>query len=185
MIDGLPTGVYVAGEVEGAGGAIHAEDGDRVAALIAAVEEPARRVEGETARIVPARPFLADERQAAVGADGEDPDAVVQPVARVDEPPVGGDQDLGAEIAAGKSGRQGGDRLPRASSVPTRRRSRTARWSSLPPGSNRASGRWDGNGNAAVRLRAASETDGGSFGASTPRWSSNFQTKILSSPRST
>ena len=175
----------MAGEGEAAGLAIHAEDGDVVAALVAAVEEPAGGVEGEAAGIVPARPFFADERQAAVGADGEDPDAVVQPVARVDEPPVGGDQDLGAEVAAGKPGRQGGDRLPRRSSAPSRRRSRTARRSSLPPGWNRASGRWGGNGNAAARLRAAARPTADRSGSARPSRSSNFQTKILSRPRST
>ena len=90
-----------------------AEDGDVVAALIAAVEELAGRIEVEAAGIIASRPFLPEERQVAVRADGEDPDAVVQPVARIDESPVGRDQDLGAEVAAGESGRQGGDRLPR------------------------------------------------------------------------
>ena len=53
-------GGVVAGEGEAAGLAIHPEDGDVVAALVAAVEEPAGRVEGETARVIPARPFFAD-----------------------------------------------------------------------------------------------------------------------------
>ena len=103
----------MAGEGEAAGLAIHPEDGDVVAALIAAIEELAGGVEVEAARIIPARPFFPDERQVAVWADGKDPDAVVQAVARIDEPPIGGNQDLGAEIAAGKPGRQSGDRLPR------------------------------------------------------------------------
>ena len=109
----IADGGVMAGEGEAAGLAIHPEDGDVVAALIAAIEELAGGVEVEAARIVPARPFFADERQVAVRADGKDPDAVVQPVARIDKPAIGGNQDLGAEVAAGKPGRQGGDRLPR------------------------------------------------------------------------
>ena len=57
----------MAGEREAAGPAVHAEDGDVSAALIAAVEEPAGRVEGEAARVVAARPFLADVRQRPSG----------------------------------------------------------------------------------------------------------------------
>ena len=85
----IADGGVMAGEGEAAGLAIHAEDGDVVAPLIAAVEELAGGIEVEAARIVPARPFLADEGQVAVWADGEDPDAVVQPVARIDEPAIG------------------------------------------------------------------------------------------------
>ena len=89
------------------------EDGDVVTTLIAAIEELARGVEVETAWIIPARPCFPEKRQVAVWANGKDPDAVVQSVARIDKPPIGGNQDLGAEITAGKAGRQGGDRLPR------------------------------------------------------------------------
>src|SRR4051812_22471804 len=46
---------------------IDAEDSDRIRALIAALQEPAARVEGETPGIVPARPFLTDERETAIG----------------------------------------------------------------------------------------------------------------------
>ena len=49
----------MAGEREAAGLAIHPEDGDVVAALIAAVEEPAGGVEVEAARIIAPRPFFA------------------------------------------------------------------------------------------------------------------------------
>ena len=55
----------MAGEVEAAGFAIHAEDGDVVAALIAAIEELAGGVEVEAARIVPACPFFPDDRSAS------------------------------------------------------------------------------------------------------------------------
>src|SRR5207248_3858153 len=102
----------MAGELEAAGPAIHPEDGDVVATLVAAVEEAAGGVEGEATGIVPPRPLLPDVRQLAIRADGEDRDAVVQPVARVDEAPIGRDQDLRAEVAAGEPRRQGGDRLP-------------------------------------------------------------------------
>ncbi len=143
------------GEFEAAGLAIHAKDGDVVGSLIAAIEELAGGVEVEAARIIPPGPFLPDERQFALRADGKDPDAVVEPVARVDKPPIGGNQDLGAEVAAGEPGRQGGDRLPRGQPPRSRDRSRTGRWSSLPPGSSRTSGHWGENGNAEARLRAA------------------------------
>ena len=75
----------MAGEFEAAGLAIHAEDGDAVGSLIAAIEEPAGGVEVEAARIVPSCPFFPYEREAALEANGEDPDAVVQPVARIDK----------------------------------------------------------------------------------------------------
>src|SRR6185295_8140976 len=101
-------------EGEGAAAAVHSENRDRVAALVAAIEEAARWVETEAARVIPPRPLFADELQVAVRSDGKDADAVMQPVARVDVLPVGGDQDLGAEVAAGEAGGQGGDRLPRA-----------------------------------------------------------------------
>src|SRR5262249_48103690 len=92
----------MAGEVEAPGLAVHAEHGDVVPALIATIEELAGGVDVETARVVPACPFFPDMGQGAVGSDGKDPDAVVQPVARIDKPALGGNQDLGAEITSGK-----------------------------------------------------------------------------------
>ena len=88
----IPDGGVIAGEGEAAGLRIHPEDGDVVGPLVATVEEPAAGVEVEAARVVPARPLLPDLRQGAVRADGEDPDAVVQPVAGVDEAAVGRNQ---------------------------------------------------------------------------------------------
>src|SRR5262245_22954831 len=102
----------MAGEPQRARRAIHPEDGDVVSALIAAIEELPRGVEVEAAGIIAVGPLLADVRQAAARPDREDPDAVVEPVARVDEAPIRRDQDLRAEVAAGEAGRQGGDRLP-------------------------------------------------------------------------
>jgi len=63
----------VACEVEAARFAIDAKDRDIVAALIAAVEELAGRVDVEAARIIPSRPLVADVRQDSIGADGEIP----------------------------------------------------------------------------------------------------------------
>ena len=74
----------MASEVEGAGFAIHTEDGDVVSSLIATKEKLAGGVEVEAARIVPVRPFFPDERQIAFWANGKDSDAVVQPVAGID-----------------------------------------------------------------------------------------------------
>src|SRR5262245_39705458 len=93
--------------------AIDPEDRDVVPALIATIEEVAGRVEIEAAGIIPSRPFFPDIRQVAVRAEGEDTDAVVESVARIDKSPIGRDQDFGAEVTAGKPGRQCGDRLPR------------------------------------------------------------------------
>jgi hypothetical protein len=50
--------------------AVHSEDGDVVAALIATREELIGGVEVEAAGIIPPRPFLTDERQVAMRADG-------------------------------------------------------------------------------------------------------------------
>jgi hypothetical protein len=61
----IADGDVVACEVEAAGFAIDSKDGDIVAALIAAVEELAGGIDVEAARIVPARPLLADIGQAA------------------------------------------------------------------------------------------------------------------------
>src|SRR6185503_1064334 len=83
------------------------------AALVAAVKELAGGIEAEAARIVPTSPFLAHEGQLASFADGKNPNAVVETVARIDESSIGGDQYLRAEIAAGESGWQAGNRLPR------------------------------------------------------------------------
>src|SRR5205814_2083259 len=105
-------GGVLAGEGEAAGLAVHPEGGDVVRPLVAAVEEPAGRVEGEAPRVTPPRPLLPGVGQGAARPDGEDGDAVVQPVPGVHEPAVGRDQDLGAEVAAGEPRRQGGDRLP-------------------------------------------------------------------------
>src|SRR5262249_6577493 len=93
-------GGVVAGEGEDAGLAVDPEAGDVVAPLIAAIEELAGGVEVETARVAPAGPLFPDVGQRAFGAHGKDADAVVQPVAGVNESAVGGDQDLGAEVAA-------------------------------------------------------------------------------------
>ena len=75
----------MAREFEAAVLTTHLKDGDVVGSLIAAIEELARRVEVEAARIIPSCPFFPDEGEIAVWANGEDPDAVMQPVARIDE----------------------------------------------------------------------------------------------------
>ena len=79
----------MAGEVEAACFAIHTEDGDVVAPLIATIEELAGGVEVEAARVVPACPFFPDIGQIPARANGEDPDAVVQPVAGIGKPAIG------------------------------------------------------------------------------------------------
>ena len=74
---GIAHRCVVARECEAAGPAIDPEHGDIIAALIAAKEELASGVEVEAARIIPSRPFLSKEREFAVWAHREDPDAVV------------------------------------------------------------------------------------------------------------
>src|SRR5215203_7548248 len=81
-------GRVLAGERQTADLTIHLEHRDVVAALIAAVEEPTTGIDVEAARVIASRPLVRDERQIAVGANGEDSDAVVQAVARVHEAPV-------------------------------------------------------------------------------------------------
>src|SRR5581483_276957 len=105
----------VAREAQAARRPVHAEDGQVVAALVAAVEEAARRVEVEAARVVPALPLLPGVLQRAVRADRKDRDAVVQAVAGVDELAARRDQDLRAEVAPREAGRQ---RRERGTGVP-------------------------------------------------------------------
>ena len=69
-------GRVVAGEFEPAGVARHAEDRHVVGALVAAVEEAARGVEGEAAWVVAAGPFVGDEFQLARWSDRKNRDAV-------------------------------------------------------------------------------------------------------------
>src|SRR4030095_8434693 len=90
---------------------INAEHGDVVRPLVARVEELPRRIETKTARIITTCPFLGDERQFPRLPDRKYGNAVVQSVACVDKPSIAGDQELGAEITAGESGRQAGDGL--------------------------------------------------------------------------
>ena len=82
---GIANRGVMAGKFEAAGLAIYLEDGDVIGALITGVKEQAGGVEVEAARIIPSRPFFPYEREVAVSAHGKDPDAVVQPVARIDK----------------------------------------------------------------------------------------------------
>ena len=63
---GIANRSVMAGESETAGFAIHLEDGDVVAALIATIQELPSGVEVETARIIPSCPFFPQEREVAV-----------------------------------------------------------------------------------------------------------------------
>src|SRR5262245_25115820 len=108
----IADGGVMTGETQAAVFAVRSEDSDVVPALIAAIEELTGGVEVEAARIVPARPFFPDIGQRAVCTDGKNPNAVVQPIAGIYKLAIGGNQNLRAEVAAGKPRRQGGDRLP-------------------------------------------------------------------------
>ena len=93
--------------------AIHPEHRDVVAPLVTRIEELTGGVEIKAPWIVSTCPFLADEGQLPIIADREYPDAVMQTIAGIDEPPILGNHDLGAEVAAGETRRQAGDRLAR------------------------------------------------------------------------
>ena len=103
----------MAGENEITCSTIHAKHGEVVAALIAHIKKLAGGIKIETARIISARPFFPDVGQFAVPADGENPDAVMQAIAGINELAIGRDEYFGAEITAGKTGRQAGDGLAR------------------------------------------------------------------------
>ena len=102
----------MAGEVEGPGFAVDTEHGDVVTSLIATIEKLPGGIKVEATWIVSSCPFLSDIGQRAGGPYRKNPDAVVQPVAGIKKPAIGRNQDLGAEVAASKAGRQGGNRLP-------------------------------------------------------------------------
>ena len=57
----IANGCVVTGEGQVACFAVHIEDGDVVVPLVARIKEPSRRVEIEAARIIPTRPFFANE----------------------------------------------------------------------------------------------------------------------------
>src|SRR5437763_1739295 len=76
-------GGAVAGEGETTSLAVRAKNGDVVPPLVATIEKRAGRVEAKAPRVISARPLLPDVCQGAGRADGENPDAVVQPIAGV------------------------------------------------------------------------------------------------------
>src|SRR5208282_4922183 len=86
------------GEPEGACFPVDSKGGNRVASLIAGVEETAGGIDGEAARIVAARPFFARERETSRGADGKPGDGVVQAVGGVDEPCIRGNAHLRSKV---------------------------------------------------------------------------------------
>ena len=101
----------MAGETEAAGLTIHSEDGNVVGPLVAAIKEPARGVETEAARIIPSCPFLSNEGEFTIGANGKDPDTVVKSITRIDKSPIVRHQNLRAKVATGKPWRQRRDCL--------------------------------------------------------------------------
>jgi hypothetical protein len=76
------------GEFEAARLAIHLKDGDIVTSLIATIEVLAGGIEIEAAWIIPSCPFFPYEHKFAVSANGKNPDAVMQPVARINKLPI-------------------------------------------------------------------------------------------------
>src|SRR6188472_1199883 len=81
------------GCAEAAGFRITAKDHDRVGALVRRQEPVSTRVEAETARALPLRRLMPDQRQ-PIAAGREDRDAVVAAVRCVDEATIRRDDDL-------------------------------------------------------------------------------------------
>jgi len=75
----------LAGKGEIAGGTIDAKARDRIAPLIARVQEPPDRIEVKTARIIAASPSFSGEFQGASSTKGEPGDAVVQSIGGINE----------------------------------------------------------------------------------------------------
>src|SRR5262245_5704956 len=92
---------------------IHAKNGDVVRTLIAHIKQLACWIEIETARIISPGPFFTLKLELASLANGENSHAVMQTVACINEPPVTGNQNLGAEVTAGEPARQTGGCLSR------------------------------------------------------------------------
>src|SRR5262245_5265287 len=90
----IADGAVVAGELKAAGLLIDLEDGDVVGALIATIKELTCGIEVEAPRVVASCPFFAHECELAACGNRKDPNAVVQPVARIDELSIGGNQDF-------------------------------------------------------------------------------------------
>src|SRR5688572_27981504 len=98
----------MAGEGKASGPWIPAEGSDGIASLVARVEEIPAGIGIEAARVVPTGPFLSSEGEGSSFPDRKDPDAVMQAVARVDEPAIGRNHDLGGKAGAGEPRRQAG-----------------------------------------------------------------------------
>ncbi len=85
---GIANRGVMAGELKTARLAIHLEDGDVVASLIATIQKLARGIKVEAAWIIPPGPFFPEVGEVAVLAHGKNRDAVVQPVACIDKLPI-------------------------------------------------------------------------------------------------
>ena len=107
----VPHRRVVAGELQATRGLVCAEDGNVVAALITRIQKLAAGIKGEAAGVIAMRPFFSDVGQFAILADGEDGNAVMQSIAGIDEASIGGEHDLGAEVATRKAWREAGDCL--------------------------------------------------------------------------
>src|ERR1700733_5902320 len=98
--DGRADRNKLASERQPAGMGIDLEGRHRVALLIAREEEPPRRVNRETARIVGVAPGFARPGQFAAGAHREPGDGVVPARSRINEPAVRRDRKFRAQVAA-------------------------------------------------------------------------------------
>lgn len=96
----------VARKLKAAGLVVHVEDGDVIGSLIPTVKKPTGGIEAEAAWIVASCPFFANEREIALQANRKDADAVMEPVARVDEFPVIRNKDFRTEVTSGEARRE-------------------------------------------------------------------------------
>ena len=102
----------LSGELQQSGHPVHLENGDMISPLVAAIKIVAGRIKTETARIIPSGPLVRDLSDGAIIANGKNPNAVMQSVARVNVLSVIGNQNLGAKIASRVTLGERGNGLP-------------------------------------------------------------------------
>lgn len=81
----IPNRGVMPGELQRSADSVNTKYRDVVCPLIAAIQKLAGGIEGETSRVVSARPFLSHIFQLAIVADVENADAVVQPIPGIHE----------------------------------------------------------------------------------------------------
>ena len=106
MTAGLPTASKRPVNCRRAGRCVDAKRGDRVALLVARIQELAAGIDGQATRIVGVHPVLRNHAQLAVVCHRENCDGIVQPIGHVEESAVCGDDDFRGQVAAAEFRRQ-------------------------------------------------------------------------------